>query len=129
MNMQISTAAAPAAIGPYSQGVATPGGMVFVSGQLGLVPSTGKLAEGGVEAQARQALANVKAILEAAGCQMSDVVKTTCLLADIADFAKFNVVYDEFFGDGVAPARSAFAVRALPKGALVEIEAIACKRL
>lgn len=128
MNKQISTAAAPAAIGPYSQGVATSGGIVFVSGQLGLVPSTGKLAEGGIEAQARQALANVKAILEEAGCKMADVVKTTCLLADIADFAKFNVVYDEFFGDEMPPARSAFAVKALPKAALVEIEAIACRQ-
>lgn len=126
MKRQISTPAAPAAIGPYSQAIMA-GDTLYVSGQLGLVPETGNLAEGGIEAQARQSLTNIKAILAAAGLEMTDVVKTTCLLADIADFAKFNAVYAEFFGTDAAPARSAFAVKALPKGALVEIEAIAVK--
>ena len=126
MKRQISTPAAPAAIGPYSQAVMA-GDTLYVSGQLGLVPATGNLAEGGIEAQARQSLTKIKAILAAAGLEMTDVVKTTCLLADIADFAKFNAVYAEFFGADAAPARSAFAVKALPKGALVEIEAIAVK--
>lgn len=122
----ISTSKAPAAIGPYSQAVVT-GNMVFVSGQLGLVPTTGVLAEGGIEGQARQSLQNIKAILAEAGYELSDVVKTTCLLADIADFAAFNAIYAEFFGAEGAPARSAFAAKALPKGALVEIEVIAAK--
>ncbi len=126
MKRQISTPDAPAAIGPYSQAIMA-GNSLYVSGQLGLVPATGNLAEGGIEAQARQSLSNIKAILNAAGLEMADVVKTTCLLADIADFAKFNAVYAEFFGGEAAPARSAFAVKALPKGALVEIEAIAVK--
>ena len=104
----ISTSKAPAAIGPYSQAVVT-GNMVFVSGQLGLVPTTGVLAEGGIEGQARQSLQNIKAILAEAGYELSDVVKTTCLLADIADFAAFNAIYAEFFGTEGAPARSAFA--------------------
>ena len=116
MKEQISTTNAPAAIGPYSQAIMA-GNTLYVSGQLGIVPATGQLAEGGVEAQARQSLTNIKSILEAAGLSMSNVVKTTCLLADIA----------EFFPSAPAPARSAFAVKALPKAALVEIEAIAVK--
>ncbi len=125
MNKKISTPNAPAAIGPYSQAIQA-GDILYVSGQLGLIPSTGQFPEGGIEAQARQSLNNIKSILEAAGFQLSDVVKTTCLLADIADFAAFNSVYAEFLGD-VAPARSAFAAKALPKGGLVEIEAIAVR--
>ncbi len=125
MNKKISTPNAPAAIGPYSQAIQA-GDMLYVSGQLGLIPSTGQFPEGGIEAQARQSLNNIKSILEAAGFQLSDVVKTTCLLADIADFAAFNSVYSEFLGNA-APARSAFAAKALPKGGLVEIEAIAVR--
>lgn len=126
MKEQISTTNAPAAIGPYSQAIMA-GNTLYVSGQLGIVPATRQLAEGGVEAQARQSLTNIKSILEAAGLSMSNVVKTTCLLADIADFAAFNAIYSEFFPSAPAPARSAFAVKALPKAALVEIEAIAVK--
>lgn len=129
MKTQVATKNAPAAIGPYSQAIKT-GDTLYVSGQLGLDPSTGNLADGGLEAQARQSLTNIKNILSAAGYGLGDVVKTTCLLADMADFSKFNEVYSEFFGatEGVpSPARSAFAVKSLPKGGLVEIEAIAVK--
>lgn len=126
MKTQIATKNAPAAIGPYSQAIKIDG-TVYVSGQLGIDPSTGNLPDG-LEAQARQSLTNIKNILAEAGCDMRDVVKTTCLLADISDFGKFNEIYSEFFCAGSpAPARSAFAVKALPKGALVEIEAIAVK--
>ncbi len=125
MKKQIVTKNAPATIGPYSQGIEIDG-TVYVSGQLGLVPETGEFAEGGIEGQARQALCNVRAILEAAGLTMGDVVKTTCLLQDIGDFGAFNEVYKEFFG-GVAPARSAYAVAGIPKGGLVEIEVVGVK--
>ncbi len=129
MKEQIATTNAPAAIGPYSQAIKA-GATIYVSGQLGIVPSTGNLAEGGIEAQAEQSLTNIKNILAEAGYELGNVVKTTCLLADIADFGKFNEVYAKFFGakEGCpAPARSAFAVKSLPKGGLVEIEAIAVK--
>lgn len=129
MKTQISTEKAPAAIGPYSQAIKA-GGTLYISGQLGIDPSTGSLAEGGTEGQARQSLNNIKNILEAAGYSLTDVVKTTCLLADIADFGKFNQIYAEYFGataTSPAPARSAFAVKDLPKGGLVEIEVIAVK--
>ncbi|MBQ2321425.1 MAG: RidA family protein [Bacteroidales bacterium] len=126
MKQQIFTSNAPEAIGPYSQAIST-GNTVFVSGQLGIDPGTGKLVEGGVEAQTRRALTNIRSILEQVGLSMSSVVKTTCLLADIGDFATFNEIYAEFFSVSPAPARSAFAVKALPKGALVEIEAIAAR--
>ena len=125
MNQTIHTDKAPAAIGPYSQAVKT-GNLVFVSGQIPIDPSTGIFAGDDIATQTRQSLTNVKAILEAAGYAMSDVVKTTVLLADIADFAAMNAVYSEFF-TGNCPARAAFAVKDLPKGALVEIEAIAGK--
>ncbi len=125
MKLTVSTTNAPAAIGPYSQAVWA-GNTLYVSGQLGIVPSTGNLAEGGIESQAKQALENIQNILFEAGLTMADVVKTTCLLADIKDFAAFNAVYAQFFPTD-APARSAFAVRDLPKGALTEIEVIACK--
>lgn len=125
MKKQIVTKNAPAAIGPYSQGIEIDG-TVYVSGQLGLVPETGEFAEGGIEGQARQALRNVRAILEAAGLTMGDVVKTTCLLQDIRDFGAFNEVYKEFF-EGVVPARSAYAVAGIPKGGLVEIEVVGVK--
>ena len=125
MNQPIHTPNAPAAIGPYSQAVKT-GNLVFVSGQLPIVPATGAFAGEDIAAQTRQSLTNIQAILEAAGYAMSDVVKTTVLLADIADFAAMNAVYAEFFTEN-CPARAAFAVKDLPKGALVEIEAIAGK--
>ncbi len=120
----VSTTSAPAAIGPYSQGVATTG-LVFTSGQLGLDPATGAFAEGGIAAQTRQSLSNVKAVLEAAGSGMDKVIKTTVYLKDMNDFAEMNKVYAEFFGEGGYPARSAIEVARLPKDGLVEIEAIA----
>ena len=121
----ISTKNAPAAIGPYSQAIET-GGMIFASGQLPIDPNTGAFPEGGIKEQTRQSILNAKAILEKAGCSLSNVVKTTVLLSDIADFAAMNEVYASFFSEPF-PARSAFAVRDLPKGALIEIEMIAAK--
>jgi 2-iminobutanoate/2-iminopropanoate deaminase len=119
----VSTDQAPAAIGPYSQAIRTDG-YVFCSGQLGLDPATGKLVEGGVEAQTRRALINLKAVLTGAGSSLAGVVKTTIFLADMADFPKVNAVYGEVFA-GDPPARSTVQVAALPLGGLVEIEAIA----
>ena len=125
MNTPIHTPNAPAAIGPYSQAVQA-SNLVFVSGQLPINPATGAFAGEDIAAQTRQSLTNVRNILEAAGYSLSDVVKTTVLLAEIADFGAMNVVYEELFGD-TKPARAAFAVKDLPQGALVEIEAVACK--
>lgn len=119
----VSTSGAPSAIGPYSQGIVS-GDLVFCSGQLGLDPATGDLVEGGVEAQTERALRNLTSVLDAAGASMADVVKTTIFLADIGDFAAVNAVYARHMPDP-APARSTFAVGALPKGGLIEIEAIA----
>jgi 2-iminobutanoate/2-iminopropanoate deaminase len=119
----VSTGGAPAAIGPYSQGIAVDG-FVFCSGQIGLDPTSGELVPGGVEAQAERALRNLAAVLDAAGAAMADVVKTTVFLADIGDFGTVNAVYARHMPEP-PPARSTFAVGALPKGALVEIEAIA----
>lgn len=119
----VSTTKAPAAIGPYVQGKIV-NGFLFASGQIPLVPSTGALVEGGIEEQARQALTNVKALVEAAGSDLSKVVKTTCFLKDINDFAAFNAVYAEFFKEN-APARSCVGGIDLPKGALCEVEVIA----
>lgn len=119
----VSTTKAPAAIGPYVQGKIV-NGFLFASGQIPLVPSTGALAEGGIEEQARQALTNVKSLVEAAGSDLSKVVKTTCFLKDINDFAAFNAVYAEFFKEN-APARSCVGGIDLPKGALCEVEVIA----
>ena len=118
----VSTAGAPSAIGPYSQAVAS-GEIVACSGQLGLDPTTGELVEG-VEAQAERALRNLQSVLDAAGLGFDDVVKTTIFLADIGDFAAVNAVYARFMPDP-PPARSTVQVAALPKGGLVEIEAIA----
>ena len=118
----IQTNGAPAALGPYSQGVRS-GDFVFCSGQLGLDPATGELADG-IEAQAERALRNLQSILDAAGLGFDDVVKTTIFLADVNDFATVNVVYARFMADP-PPARSTVGVGALPKGGLVEIEAIA----
>ena len=125
MKEEIRTPGAPAAIGPYSQGIAAEG-LIFTSGQLGLVPETGDFAPGGIREQTRQSLENVKAVLEAAGSGMDKVVKTTVLLKDIGDFAAMNEVYARYF-DGPCPARSAFQAAALPKGGLVEIEAVALR--
>lgn len=122
----VHTDNAPAAIGPYSQAVKCSGEMIFVSGQLPIDPATGSFPAEDIAAQTRQSLTNVKAILEAAGYTCADVVKTTVLMADIADFAAMNAVYAEFFTTP-CPARAAFAVKDLPKGALVEIECVACK--
>lgn len=122
---ELSTKNAPAAIGPYSQGIES-NGFVYVSGQLPIDPATGQFAEGGIQAEARQSLTNIKNILAEAGLTMRDVVKVTVLLTDINDFTAVNEVYAEFFEDPY-PARSAFAVAALPKGADIEIEAIAAK--
>ncbi len=122
----ISTSNAPAAIGPYSQAVDSGAGLVFLSGQLPIDPATGAFPEGGIQAQTRQSLRNVQAILAAAGLSLAHVVKTTVFLSDMADFAAMNEVYATFFAEPF-PARSAVAVKALPKGALVEIECIAAK--
>jgi 2-iminobutanoate/2-iminopropanoate deaminase len=120
----LSTAGAPAAIGPYSQAIATDG-LVFCSGQLGLDPATGELVEG-VEAQADRAMRNLTAVLDAAGLTLADLLKTTIFLADIADFAAVNAVYGRYMPEP-PPARSTVQVAALPKGGLVEIEAIAAR--
>jgi 2-iminobutanoate/2-iminopropanoate deaminase len=122
----ISTTSAPSAVGPYSQGIAL-GDLIFCSGQIGLDPASAVLVEGGVEAQAERALQNLGAVLDAAGCTFADVVKTTVFLADIEDFTAVNAVYARFMPDP-PPARSTFAVGALPKGARIEIEAIAGRR-
>ncbi len=122
----IHTEKAPAAIGPYSQAVDSGAGLVFVSGQLPINPATGAFPEGGVAEQTRQSLANARAILQAAGLDLKDVVKTTVFLANMADFGAMNEVYAQFFA-APFPARSAVAVKDLPKGALVEIECIAAR--
>lgn len=121
----ISTTQAPAAIGPYSQAIEA-NGFVYASGQLPIDPATGVFAEGGIKEQTRQSLTNAQNILKEAGTDLSHVVKTTVFLSDIANFAPMNEVYAEFFTEPY-PARSAVAVRDLPKGALVEIEVIAVK--
>ncbi len=125
MNAPIHTPNAPAAIGPYSQAVQA-GNMLFVSGQIPIDPATGEFAGSDITTQTNQSLTNVRNILAAAGYGLNDVVKTTVLLADIADFAAMNAVYAEYFSEN-KPARACFAVKDLPRGALVEIEAIAVK--
>ena len=122
----IATANAPAAIGPYSQAIDC-GSFIVASGQIPIDPATGNLVEGGITAQTRQSLTNVKAVVEAAGLTMDHVAKTTVFLQNMADFAAMNAVYAEFFTEGNYPARSAVEVGALPKGALVEIETICIK--
>ncbi len=121
----IATEKAPAAIGPYSQAIEV-GGFVFASGQIPLDPATGQFVEGGIKEQTRQALTNAREILKTAGLDLSNVVKTSVMLADIKYFGEMNEVYAEFFSEPY-PARSAFAVKELPKGALVEVECIAAK--
>ncbi len=123
MKNSISTALAPSAIGPYSQAIQV-GDWIFTSGQLPIDPKTGAFPEGGIKEQTRQSLLNIKAILEEAGATLAEVVKTTVFLADMGDFAEMNSVYAEFFAQPF-PARSAVAVKTLPKGAMVEIEVIA----
>ena len=126
MKQRINTNNAPAAIGPYSQAIDSGTGLIFVSGQLPIDPATGAFPEGGVKEQTRQSLTNAKAILEAAGLSLANVVKTTVFLADMGDFAAMNEVYAEFFVEPF-PARSAVAVKTLPKNALVEVECIAAR--
>ena len=123
MKEVIHTSNAPAAIGPYSQAIKA-GGAIYVSGQLPVDPATGAFADDTIQEQTRQSLTNIKNILACAGADMSDVTKTTVLLQDIADFGAMNEVYAEFFTEPY-PARAAFQVAALPKGAKVEIEAVA----
>lgn len=119
----IATDRAPSAIGPYSQAIRI-GSLVFTSGQIALDPATGAMVEGGVEAETRQVLANLRAVLEAAGASFEQVVKTTIFLADLADFQRVNAIYAEHF-PAVPPARSTVQVAGLPRGARVEIEAVA----
>ncbi|MBQ6680662.1 MAG: RidA family protein [Prevotella sp.] len=123
MKEVINTKAAPAAIGPYSQAIKV-GNLVYTSGQIPIDPTTGNFVDGGIKEQTRQSLLNVQAILKEVGLSMSHVIKTTVFLADMNDFADMNAIYAEFFSEPY-PARSAVAVKTLPKGALVEIEVVA----
>lgn len=125
MKKVIGTPKAPAAIGPYSQAIQV-GNLIYTSGQIPIDPATGQLVEGGIKEQTRQSLNNIQAILQEAGLTMASVVKTTVFMADMADFAEMNSVYTEFFTEPY-PARSAVAVKTLPKNALVEIEVVAEK--
>jgi len=125
MKKIISTHNAPAAIGPYSQAVEI-NKTLYISGQLGIDPKTGKIVEGDIKDQTRQVLKNIEAILQAAGYSFVEVVKSTCLLSSMADFKAMNEVYGEFYFEH-QPARAAFAVKELPLGALIEIETIAAK--
>ena len=125
MKKVIHTENAPKAVGPYSQAIET-NGMLFISGQIPIDPATGKFVEGGIKEQTAQVMKNIGAILTAAGYSYSDVVKSTCLLADMADFAAMNEVYGSFYPEN-PPARAAYGVVKLPLGALVEIETIAAK--
>ncbi|MBK9210628.1 MAG: RidA family protein [Anaerolineales bacterium] len=118
----VHTDKAPKAIGPYSQAIRTET-MIYTAGQTGLDPATGELVAGGVEAQTRQVLVNLKNVIEAAGSSIGNVVKTTVFLTDMSDFPKMNAIYAEFFGEN-PPARSTVAVAGLPKGGVVEIEAV-----
>lgn len=119
----IESAKAPAPIGPYSQAVKS-GHLLYTSGQIPIDPATGDLVKGGIREQTIQVMENLKAVLEAAGCSLADAIKTTVFLTDMGDFPEFNAVYDEYFGENDAPARSTIQVAALPKGAQVEIELI-----
>jgi len=121
---KVESKAAPAAIGPYSQAIIE-NGFIYTSGQIPLVPETGEIISGGVKEQAEQVIKNLKAVLDSAGSDLTRVVKTTCFLTDMGDFAAFNEVYASHFTG--KPARSCVAVLALPKGAKVEIEAVAVK--
>lgn len=125
MKRIINTIHAPAAIGPYSQAVEV-GGTLYISGQIPLVPETMKIVEGGIQEQTEQVLLNIGAILDSAGYDFSDVVKSTCLLSDMANFKAMNEVYAKYYSKN-APARAAFAVKELPLGVLIEIETVAVK--
>lgn len=125
MKRIIRTTKAPAAIGPYSQAVEI-NNTLYISGQLGIDPASGRLVDGGIKAQTEQALNNIRAILNDAGYSLIEVVRSTCYLTDMADFSAMNEVYSRFFFEN-QPARAAFAVKALPLGALIEIETIAAK--
>jgi endoribonuclease L-PSP, putative len=125
MKKVIATKDAPGAIGPYSQAIEV-NGMVFISGQIPINPATGNIVEGGIVEQSEQVMKNLEAILKEAGCTFDNVVKSTCLLADMADFGDMNAIYGKRFTSN-PPARAAFAVRTLPKNVLVEIEMIAVK--
>ncbi len=126
MTEVIATKQAPAAVGPYSQAIKA-GDFLFASGQIGLMPATGELAQGGITAQAQQAMKNVSAVLAEAGLSFDNVIKTTVFITDMADFAAVNEVYGSCF-QKMLPARSCVAIKELPKGALVEVEVIAyCK--
>jgi 2-iminobutanoate/2-iminopropanoate deaminase len=124
MRKTVATKKAPAAIGPYAQANIVDN-FVFTSGQIPLEPHSGSIVEGGIEAQTRQVFANLSAVLEEAGSSLEDMVKTTCFLADMNDFTTVNDIYATYFPSGVFPSRSAVQVAKLPKGALIEIEAIA----
>ena len=123
MNTIVSTSNAPAAVGPYSQAVRS-GDLLFCSGQIALDPESGNLTGNDIKSQTEQVMKNISAVLAASGATFADVVKTTCFLADMADFSTFNEVYGRYFTE--KPARSCVAVKALPKGVLVEVEVIAC---
>ena len=121
----IETKKAPAAIGPYSQAMILSNGTIYTSGQIPLLPETGEIAEGGITEQTEQVIQNLAAVLEAAGSDLTKVIKTTCFLQNMDDFAAFNAVYEKYFTG--KPARSCVAVKDLPKGVLCEIEAFAVK--
>ena len=125
MMKTISTSNAPAAIGPYSQAKVV-NGMVFASGQIPIIPASGEIAEGDIKVQSEQVMKNVGEILKAADCSYEDVVKTTCFLAEMADFGAFNAVYEKYFTS--KPARSCVAVKTLPKNVLCEVEVIAVQK-
>jgi len=125
MNKIIHTEKAPAAVGPYSQAVEA-NGMLFISGQIPLSPETGKIVEGGIVEQTEQVMQNIEAILTEAGYKFTDVIKSTCLLSDMANFGAMNEVYGKYYASN-PPARAAFAVKGLPLGVMVEIETIAVK--
>jgi 2-iminobutanoate/2-iminopropanoate deaminase len=125
MKKVITTSEAPSAIGPYSQAVEVNGTM-YISGQIPLIPGTGKLIEGDISVQTEQVMKNIGEILKEAGYSYNDVIKTTCLLSDINDFKAMNEVYGKYF-PGTMPARSAFSVKGIPMGSLIEIETIAVK--
>ncbi len=125
MKKIIHTSNAPAAIGPYSQAVEA-NGMLFISGQVAIDPQTGKVVEGGIAEQTEQVMKNIGTILKEAGYDFSDVIKSTCLLSDMSNFAAMNTIYGKYYSENY-PARAAFAVKELPLGVLVEIETIAAK--
>ena len=126
MKQIISTTKAPSAIGPYNQGTSL-GNLIFTSGQIALNPQTMEIVEGGVQEQTKQVMENLKAVLEEAGSSYENVLKTTCYLSDMDNFAAFNEIYGQYFKGETAPARSTVAVKTLPKNVLVEVDAIAFK--